>query len=426
MSGLSRDVTERRQADEALRQSQAQLRTLVEQAPVCIAMFDRRMDSIAASRRRVADYGRGRGDLVGRNHYEIHPDIQAEWKRVHREALAGAFLKNDRDLWTQADGSRHWLRWAVHPWTDQGEPSAGSSSPPRTSPRANWPRRPGLRKDGTRFPMYLSVGEVQFPGFHGFIGVAHDLTEQKTAQRALAVARGYLQDIIDSMPSMLAGLDVEGRITPIGLFPDPELESAEVDLPPGCTLTLCSDGVLEALPEGALDQCLGRLLEHANGGSAVTAEALVQRLRLDTGQAYPDDIAFTILRREVLIVDDDELVRENLIGYLQDEGMQVTGVASGEEAVALLRAGQRFDVCVMDMRLPGMDGNDSMRAVHAMAPGLEFLIHTGSAAYSLPADLRALGLDRSRVFFKPLQDMGPLAQAIRDLAGRCGLTEGPC
>ena len=70
----------------------------------------------------------------------------------------------------------------------------------------------------------------------------------------------------------------------------------------------------------------------------------------------------------------------------------------------------------MDMRLPGMDGNDSIRAVHAIAPGLRFLIHTGSAAYSLPADLRTLGLDRSHVFFKPLQDMAPLARAIRALA----------
>ncbi len=71
----------------------------------------------------------------------------------------------------------------------------------------------GLRKDGTSFPMYLSVGEVEFPGFHGFIGVAHDLSGQKAAERALAGARGYLQDIFDSMPSMLVGVDVNGCIT---------------------------------------------------------------------------------------------------------------------------------------------------------------------------------------------------------------------
>ena len=130
-------------------------------------------------------------------------------------------------------------------------------------------------------------------------------------------------------------------------------------------------------------------------------------------------------RLRVLIVDDDQRVRENLAAYLEDEGMQVSDVASGEEAVTLLSSGARFDVCVMDMRLAGMDGNDSIRAVHAMAPGLEFLIHTGSAAYSPPADVKGLGLDRGRVFFKPLQDMGPLAQAIQDLADRCGLTDGP-
>ncbi|MGB4335540.1 MAG: PAS domain S-box protein [Chromatiaceae bacterium] len=119
ISGLSLDITERRQTLEALRKSQEQLRALVEQAPVSIAMCDRRMDYIAASRRWVADYGRGRADLVGVNHYDINPDLPEAWKRVHREALGGAFLKNDDDLWTQADGSRHWLRWAVQPWTDE-------------------------------------------------------------------------------------------------------------------------------------------------------------------------------------------------------------------------------------------------------------------------------------------------------------------
>jgi len=118
----------------------------------------------------------------------------------------------------------------------------------------------------------------------------------------------------------------------------------------------------------------------------------------------------------VLIVDDDEMVKDNLISYLEDEGMQVHSVSSGEEILELLRAGQSFDFCVIDMRLPGMDGNESIRAVHALAPHIEFIIHTGSAAYSLPPDLEAMGIERSRIFFKPLPDMGPLAQTIRDLA----------
>jgi signal transduction histidine kinase/ActR/RegA family two-component response regulator len=44
--------------------------------------------------------------------------LPERWKEIHRKALAGEFLHNDEDLWTQADGSSRWLRWAVHPWRD--------------------------------------------------------------------------------------------------------------------------------------------------------------------------------------------------------------------------------------------------------------------------------------------------------------------
>jgi PAS domain S-box-containing protein len=71
----------------------------------------------------------------------------------------------------------------------------------------------GRRKDGTTFPMYLSVGEVKVGGFRGFIGIVHDLTSQKSAEEALRRARVYLQDIVDSMPSMLVGVDADGCVT---------------------------------------------------------------------------------------------------------------------------------------------------------------------------------------------------------------------
>jgi len=114
-----RDISERRQAEQALIASRKQLATLIEQAPVCIAMLDRDMNYIATSLHWLTDYGCGLADLSGRNHYEVHPDISEEWKRVHREALAGHPAQSDQDMWVKADGSRNWLRWAVHPWTDE-------------------------------------------------------------------------------------------------------------------------------------------------------------------------------------------------------------------------------------------------------------------------------------------------------------------
>jgi PAS domain S-box-containing protein len=71
----------------------------------------------------------------------------------------------------------------------------------------------GRRKDGTTFPMYLSVGEVKVGGFRGFIGIVRDLTSQKRAEEALRRGRVYLQDIVDSMPSILVGVDADGCVT---------------------------------------------------------------------------------------------------------------------------------------------------------------------------------------------------------------------
>ena len=116
---ILRDISERRQSEQALIKSRRQLATLIEQAPLSIAMFDRNMNYLATSRRWLSDYGRGFVDLTGKNHYEIHPEIAEEWKRIHSEAMAGTPAGNDQEMWINADGSKNWLRWEVHPWTDE-------------------------------------------------------------------------------------------------------------------------------------------------------------------------------------------------------------------------------------------------------------------------------------------------------------------
>jgi len=118
----------------------------------------------------------------------------------------------------------------------------------------------------------------------------------------------------------------------------------------------------------------------------------------------------------VLIVDDEEMIRENLKAYLEDEGWRVAAFEAVAPALRWLREGTLCQICIMDMRLPDMDGNTAIRALHQMYPEMEFLIHTGSSSYSLPEDLRAMGLDNDRIYHKPLGDMAPLAAAVRALA----------
>ncbi len=122
------------------------------------------------------------------------------------------------------------------------------------------------------------------------------------------------------------------------------------------------------------------------------------------------------MESSILIVDDELMIRENLKAYLEDEGLQVTAVESGEEALRCIKAGHSFAVCIMDMRLPGMDGNASIRRLHALCPEMKFIVHTGSTDYALPSDLRRLGLTNAQVYLKPLLDMAPLAHTVRLLA----------
>jgi len=118
----------------------------------------------------------------------------------------------------------------------------------------------------------------------------------------------------------------------------------------------------------------------------------------------------------VLVVDDEPVILNGLQVFLEDEGMQVDCAGSGEEAVDIARKNSGYDVCIMDMRLPGMNGDTTIRALHEICPDLEFVIHTGSADYSIPDDLRAIGIDERRCFAKPLLDMKPLADRVAALA----------
>jgi CheY-like chemotaxis protein len=119
---------------------------------------------------------------------------------------------------------------------------------------------------------------------------------------------------------------------------------------------------------------------------------------------------------EILLVDDENLIATSLATYLEDDGLRVTCAGSAEEAIARVSAGAHYQVCIMDIRLPGMDGSRAVVELHRIDQGMQFLIHTGSSDYSPPARLRALGVGPERLFRKPLADMAPLARTVRALA----------
>ncbi len=113
----------------------------------------------------------------------------------------------------------------------------------------------------------------------------------------------------------------------------------------------------------------------------------------------------------LLVLDDEEMVRENLQAYLEDEGFSVIAGGSAEEALELLKS-HDVDLCIVDMRLPGASGNEFILRANGVNPELRFIIHTGSTNYKLPAELKDIGVERDHVFIKPVKDMQHLVRAI--------------
>lgn len=117
---------------------------------------------------------------------------------------------------------------------------------------------------------------------------------------------------------------------------------------------------------------------------------------------------------KVLLVDDEERLLQNLSFFFEDEGYHIFVAGSGEEALEILRQ-EDIAACVVDMRLPGIDGNEVIRT--ALTEGLleKFIIHTGSTDYLLPADLQDQGMTTNHIFLKPVAEMNVLAEAVETL-----------
>ncbi len=119
---------------------------------------------------------------------------------------------------------------------------------------------------------------------------------------------------------------------------------------------------------------------------------------------------------KVLLVDDEPAILANLEAYFEDEGFAILKAESGEEAVVIL-VKESVDAAIVDMRLPGIDGNEVMRQALVGGAKCKFIIHTGSNEYRVPDDLVTLGVSMENVFLKPIKDMAILAQAVRTLVG---------
>ncbi|HEX8170066.1 MAG TPA: sigma-54 dependent transcriptional regulator [Thermoanaerobaculia bacterium] len=78
----------------------------------------------------------------------------------------------------------------------------------------------------------------------------------------------------------------------------------------------------------------------------------------------------------ILIVDDEEVLRDVLDAVLRREGFDVISAASGEEALSILDSTEEVDLVILDVMLPGISGIDTLRAMRIANPTLPVIVIT--------------------------------------------------
>ena len=116
----------------------------------------------------------------------------------------------------------------------------------------------------------------------------------------------------------------------------------------------------------------------------------------------------------VLLVDDEEMIRDCVLAYLEDEGFNVYTAATAEEALESI-VSISPSVCISDMSLPGMNGDEFIVMAHAICPSTVFLLHTGML-YTLSKELRAIGMTADDVILKPIHNLSRLVDKIKLIA----------
>ena len=122
---------------------------------------------------------------------------------------------------------------------------------------------------------------------------------------------------------------------------------------------------------------------------------------------------------DVLVVDDESDFRDSLIKRLKKRNLNVFGAGSGEEALAVLKE-EAVDVVILDVKMPGMSGIDTLSAIKRLKPLVEVIMLTGHA--SVEVAMEGMEMGAFDYLMKPM-DIDELLYKLQDACKKKRLNE---
>ncbi len=112
----------------------------------------------------------------------------------------------------------------------------------------------------------------------------------------------------------------------------------------------------------------------------------------------------------ILLVDDEDRFRLTLSKRLSERGQEVTAVSSGMEAIHQMKE-RDFDVVVLDVKMPGMDGLETLSELKKIRPDTEVILLTGHS--SMDSSIEGIRLGAFHFILKPC-DIDRLLELIHE------------
>jgi len=112
----------------------------------------------------------------------------------------------------------------------------------------------------------------------------------------------------------------------------------------------------------------------------------------------------------ILVVDDEVDFVETIVSRLRSKGLEAEGVYRGKEAIDLVDD-KEFDVCILDVKMPGMDGIETLRELKKKKPHMEVIMLTGHG--SVESGIKGLQLGAYNYVMKPVPFADLLQQMVQ-------------
>lgn len=120
----------------------------------------------------------------------------------------------------------------------------------------------------------------------------------------------------------------------------------------------------------------------------------------------------------LLIIDDDEVVRESLAAYLEDSNFKVLQAINGLQGLQIFESEQP-DLVICDLRMPQIDGLELIRRIRQTASETPIIVLSGAGVMSDAVE--ALRLGAADYLIKPLEDLAVLEHSVRRALDRAYL-----